>query len=174
VTVREIVFDQQAATIVDGITTPPARFDVAGARLVMRDFKWPARGTIPIELTTPTPVAGRLGVTGTVTLEPVRIDVRAALDGVSVEPAQPYLPIEGGTFTIERADARFVDYVTTPPYAEDVSDMQLIVTGFTTAPGGRTRFTGSGGLGGGSFTLKGESMESRGALDMKLDLKDVV
>ena len=52
--------------------------------------------------------------------------------------------------------------------------MRLVVTGFTTAPGGRTRFTGSGGLGGGSFTLKGESTETRGAFDMKLDLKDVV
>jgi hypothetical protein len=97
-------------------------------------------------------------------------------NGPALSPRVAAAPpaIEVGTFTIERADARFIDYATTPPYAEDVSDMQLVVTGFTTAPGGRTRFTGSGGLGGGSFTLSGESTESRGAFDMKLDLKDVV
>lgn len=295
VSVREVVFEQQGATIVDGVTTPPARMEVTGARLVMRDFRWPTSGTVAIELTSPTPVAGRLAMTGTVRFEPVRIDARATLDGVSVEPAQPYLPIEGrvagritgevgvelaleplavrvtgdarlqgfrlndgdrslvavgrleaggididwpkriamrtvllrrprllverdakgeivlrriatprwqtvptatatatpngaappsvaltppvieiATFTIERADARFVDYAVTPSYAEEVSDMQLVVTGFTTAPGRRTQFTGSGGLGGGSFKLTGEGTEGRAALDLKLDLHDVV
>src|SRR5262249_42939683 len=93
--VREVVFEEQAATIVDGITTPPARIGVAGARLVMRDFTWPAVKPVAIELTTPTPMAGKLAVTGVVTLDPVRIDVRATFDGVSIEPAQPYLPIAG-------------------------------------------------------------------------------
>jgi hypothetical protein len=292
--VREVILEQQAATIVDGITTPPARFDVAGARLVMRDFTWPATKAVVFELATPTPVAGRLTATGTVTLDAVHIAARATLDSVSVEPAQPYLPIEGRvagrltgelgmqltleplavritgdarlqgfrlndgdralvavgrleargidvdwpkriaartvllrrprllverdahgdvilrriatpqwetvptvappapnasvpppvaatppvievvTFTLERADGRFVDYTVTPTYAEEVSDMQLVVTGFSTAPGGRTRFTGSGGLGGGSFKLTGEGVESRASLDLKLDLQNVV
>jgi hypothetical protein len=82
--------------------------------------------------------------------------------------------IEIATFTLERADARFVDYAVTPSYAEEVSDMQLVVTGFTTAPGRRTQFTGSGGLGGGSFKIAGEGTEDRAALDLKLDLRDVV
>ena len=290
-----MVFDQQAVTIVDGITTPPARFEVAGARFVMRDFAWPVRGPVALEVSTPTPIAGRLGVTGTVNLDPVRLDVRAVLDGVSVEPAQPYLPIEGrvagritgdlkvtlaleplavqvtgdarlqsfrlsdgdrslvavgrleaagvdvdwprrlavrnvllrrprllverdanrdiillrvatprwetapttagardgapavprvatappilevGTLTLEKADGRFVDQTTTPAYVEELSDVQVVVTNFTTALNGRTRFTGQGELGGGSFRLEGEGIQGdREALDLKLDLRDVV
>jgi len=295
IAIREVVFDQQAVTIVDGITTPPARFEVAGARFLLRDFAWPARGPVAIEVATPTPIAGRLGVTGTVNLDPVRLDVRAALDGVAIEPAQPYLPIEGrvagritgdlkvtlaleplavqvtgdarlqrfrlsdgdralvavgrleaagvdvdwprrlavrnvllrrprllverdanrdiillrvatprwerapttavardgapaaprvatappvlevGTFTLEKADGRFVDRTTSPAYVEELSDVKLVVNSFTTAPGVRTRFTGSGELGGGSFRLAGESTQGdREAIDLKLDLRDVV
>lgn len=294
VAVRELVFEQQAATIVDGITNPPARIDVAGARLAMREFAWPARGPVAVELTSPTPVAGKLALTGTVTLDPVRLEARATFDGVSIEPAQAYLPIGGrvagrltgavglvltlepvavqvtgdarlqgfrlndgerslvavgrleaggidvdwpktiavrnvllrrprllverdakgeiilrrvatprweavpkptangaatapprvaaapptieiATFTLERADGRFVDHTMTPPYAEELSNVQLVVTNFTTASGGRMQFTGSGGLGGGSFKLTGEGVQgTRTVLDLKVDLRDIV
>ena len=52
--------------------------------------------------------------------------------------------------------------------------MQLVVTGFTTAPGRQVRFTGSGRLGGGSFKLTGAGIEGQATLDLKLDLRDVV
>ena len=42
-TLREGVFEEQSATIVDAAMTPPARMEVAGARLTIRDFVWPSR-----------------------------------------------------------------------------------------------------------------------------------
>jgi hypothetical protein len=92
---REGVFEGQAATVVDGITTPPVRLEVAGARLAVRDLTWPSRTQATVELTSPMPAGGRLDVSGTVELEPLRLEARAVLDAVAIAPAQPYLPIEG-------------------------------------------------------------------------------
>jgi hypothetical protein len=295
--VREAILEQQAATIIDGITTPAARFDIAGARLAVQDFTWPSRGPLTLELIAPAPGGGRLNVSGTLDLEPVRLDARAVLDGVSLEPAQPYLPIEGrvtgkvtgelavkigleplsvkitgqtrlqgfrlsdgdrpvvtvgrvetagididwprrialqsvllrrprllierdaqggiplsrlitphwaatapaasarggspparstpapaqpptieiATFTLERASARFVDQTTTPPYAEELSDVNVAFTGVTTVPDRRMRFTANGAVGGGSFKLVGEAASGkRPLLDLKVDLRDFV
>ena len=94
-TLREAVFEEQAATIVDAAMTPPARMEVTGARLRIRDFVWPSRTPATIELTSPMPSGGRLDVSGTLQLEPVRLAGRAVLDGVALEPAQSYLPIDG-------------------------------------------------------------------------------
>jgi uncharacterized integral membrane protein len=281
----EGIFEDGAATIVDGVTTPPARLEIAGARLAIHDLTWPSRGPVKLQLTSPTPGGGRLDVGGTLNLDPIRLEARATLDGVELAPAQPYLPIEGrvagrvtgdlavtvaldpftvkvggearlqrfrlsdgdrpvvtvgraeavgidvdwparvalervrfrrpsllierdaqgefalgrlvmpswaaldpagpappgspptieiGTFTLERAAARFVDRTTAPPYAEQLSDLDVTFTGVTTAPGRRTRFTGRGALGGGS-TLKfqGEAaVGERPVLDLKVDLRD--
>ena len=92
---REAVFEEQAATIVDGAMTPPARMEVAGARLTVHDFVWPSRMPAQIELTSPMPAGGRLDVSGTLRLEPMRLVAHAVLDGVALEPAQSYLPIDG-------------------------------------------------------------------------------
>jgi len=94
-TLREGVFEAGAATIVDDAMTPPARIDVAGTRLTIRDFVWPSRTPAKIELTSPMPAGGRLDVSGTLQLEPLRLAGRAVLDGVALEPAQSYLPIDG-------------------------------------------------------------------------------
>ena len=94
-TLREGVFEEQAATIVDAAMTPPARVEVAGTRLTIRDFVWPSRTPATIELTSPMPAGGRLDVSGTLQLEPMRLAGRAVLDGVALEPAQSYLPIDG-------------------------------------------------------------------------------
>ena len=89
------MLEEQAATIVDAAMTPPARIEVAGARLRIRDFVWPSRTPATIELTSPMPAGGRLDVSGTLQLEPMRLAGRAVLDGVALEPAQSYLPIDG-------------------------------------------------------------------------------
>jgi hypothetical protein len=94
-TVQEAVLEEQAATIVDDTTTPPLRMDVAGARLTVRDLAWPSGMPATLELTSPMPAGGRLDLSGTVQLEPFRLAGRAVLDGVALEPAQPYLPIDG-------------------------------------------------------------------------------
>ena len=300
-TLREGVFEEQAATIVDDAMTPPARMDVAGARLTVRDFVWPSRTPATIELTSPMPAGGRLDVSGTLQLEPMRLVGRAVLDGVALEPAQSYLPIDGrvagkasgdltvkialeptaiqitgqarlqafrlsdgdravvtvgrvdtagididwpkritlarvqfrrprllverdpngeillhrlvtphwgarpahasmpavsqpapsapppspapsarpvieiATFSLERASARFVDRTTSPAYAEELEDVNVTFTPLTTAPGGRTRFTATGVIGGGTLKIQGEGAEGdRRALDVKLDLQNFV
>lgn len=93
--VREVILEQQAATIVDAITTPPARFNVAGAKLTVHDLTWPPRGPVKAELASPMPGGGRLTGTGTIELSPFHLDGRVALDAVAIAPVQPYLPIEG-------------------------------------------------------------------------------
>jgi hypothetical protein len=305
-TLRDGVFEEQAATIIDDTTTPPARIEVAGARLTVRDFSWPPRTPAKVELASPMPAGGRLDVAGTVQLEPMRLEVRAVLDGVAIEPAQPYLPIEGrvagkmtgeltvtltldpvavqvagqarlqafrlndgerpvvtvgrvdttgidvdwpkritlervqfrrprllierdaqgqiilsrlvmprgaagssppvgstatgsaaarptssttvpspapsefptlevGTFSLERASARFVDHTTTPAYAEEFEDVSVTVAPLTTIPGRRMRFTGQGLIGGGSLKLQGEATEGeRRVLELTLDLRDFI
>jgi len=289
-TMREAVFDEQAATIVDGAVTPPARIEVAGARLVVRDFAWPSRSPAKVELTSPMPGGGQLNITGTVQLEPMRLEARAILDGVALEPAQSYVPIEGrlagkvtgdltmklgleptavqvagqarlqafrlddgdravvtvgrvettgidvdwptrisirsvqfrrprllierdaageirlrrlitprwasasapasstrpstpaagppieiGTLTLEKAVARFVDYTTTPPYAEELEDVNATFTPLTTKPGQRTRFAATGVIAGGSFKLEGEeAYGERPALDLKLEIRNFI
>ncbi len=292
----EGIFEDGAASIVDGVTTPPARLEIAGARLAVHDLTWPSRGPVKFQLASPTPGGGRLDVGGTLNLDPVRLEARATLDGVELAPAQPYLPIAGrvagrvtgdlavtvaldpitvkvggearlqrfrlsdgdrpvvtvgrveavgidvdwparvalervrfrrpsllierdakgefavrrlvtprwappdpagpaptgspptgstpnaappptievGTFTLERASARFVDQTTAPPYAEQLSDLDVTFAGVTTAPGRRTRFTGRGALGGGSmFKFQGEAAAGEPpALELKVDLRD--
>ncbi len=294
--VAEGIFEDGAATIVDGVTTPPARLEIAGARLAIHDLAWPSRGPVKLQLTSPAPGGGRFDMGGTVNLHPFRLEARATLDGVELAPAQPYLPIEGrvagrvtgdlavtvaldpiivkvggearlqrfrlsdgerpvvtvgraeavgidvnwparvalervrfrrpsllierdaqgefalrrlvtprwaptdpagpaptgsaprgsppnalppltievGTFTLERASARFVDRTTAPPYGEQLSDLDVTFTGVTTAAGRRTRFTGRGALGGGStFTFQGEAAAGeRPVLELKVDLRD--
>jgi hypothetical protein len=289
--VAEAVFEEGAATVADATTTPPAHIEIAGARLAVEDFTWPARGPVKLHVTSPMPGGGRLDSTGTLDLEPVRLQARASLDGVEIAPAQPYLPIEGrvagrvtgdlavavtaepltvkiegdarlqgfrlsdddrpvvtvgrveaaglavdwpariavaqvrlrrpsllierngegefilrrlvtprlpapgpaadapsgpaatpasptvievATFALERAAARFVDHTTSPVFSEQLSNVNLTVTGLGTAPGHRTRFTGTGALGGGStFTVRGEGTAGeRPVVELKADLRD--
>jgi hypothetical protein len=92
---REGIFEEQAATIVDGVMSPPVRIEVAGARLAVHDFSFPQQGVTKVELKSPMPGGGTLDVAGTVQLEPMRVETRALLDGVAIDPIQQYLPIEG-------------------------------------------------------------------------------
>ena len=293
-TLVEGIFEDQAATIVDAVPTPPARLEVAGARLHVKDLAWPARGPAQIDITSPMPGGGTAQITGTGELDPVRLDVRVALKDVALEPAQAYLPIEGrvagqvtgevavkvglapllvqvdgdaqlrrftlshgdrpvvsvarvettginvdwpkriavqrvhmraprllveraptgevvlqrlitprwaevpttpsrapaggaapssvatappvievANLTLERATARFVDQTTTPPYAEELSRVELVFNPLTTAPGERTRITGSGELSGGSFKVTGEGVPGR-ALTVRVELRDII
>jgi hypothetical protein len=292
---RQGIFEEGAATIVDAVTTPPARFEVAGARLTVQDLTWPQRGPARLQLTSPMPSGGRLDAGGTLLLEPFRLEGRAMLDGVELAPGQPYLPIEGrvagrvtgdlgvkialdplvvqvagqarlqrfrlsdgdrplvtagrleavgvdidwprrvavqrvqlrypsllierdakgeivlprlvtprwnapaatgpspaqpataappsrsappvieiGTVSLERGSGRFVDQTLTPPYAEQLSRVDVTITGLTTARGQRARFTGGGELGGGgTFKLQGEAVAGDPqSLDLKLDIDE--
>jgi hypothetical protein len=94
-TVRELVLEEQAATIIDAVPTPAAKFEIAGARLNVQNLNWPARTPMTATLTSPMPGGGKLTASGTMAIEPLRIEARVGLDAVSIEPVQPYVPIEG-------------------------------------------------------------------------------
>ena len=95
VTVRESVFEEGAATIVDAAVSPTARIDVVGVRLVARDFVWPARAAIPVRLEMPTPGAGSLTASGQLDVASRSLTLQVTPNGVDLAPAQPYLPLRG-------------------------------------------------------------------------------
>jgi len=95
ITVRETVFEDGSATIVDAAVSPTARIDVAGVRLASRDFTWPARAPIPVQLDMPTPGAGTLTAKGQLDLTARALEAQVTPSGVDVSPARPYLPVRG-------------------------------------------------------------------------------
>src|SRR5204862_928969 len=87
----------------------------------------------------------------------------------------PAPTVEIQTLTIEKALGRFVDYTTTPPYAEELEDLDATFSPLTTTPGRSTRFAATGTLGGGSFKLEGEeAFGDRPTSEVKLEIRDFV
>jgi uncharacterized protein involved in outer membrane biogenesis len=95
VTVREAIFEDGSATIADAAVSPPARTEVTGVRLAARDFHWPARGAIPVQLDMPTPGAGTLSAKGQLDLAARTLEAQVAPSGVDLSPAGSYLPVRG-------------------------------------------------------------------------------
>ena len=95
VTVRELLFDEGAATVVDAAVNPVARLEVNGVRLSARDFAWPARTPVPVQLEAPTPGAGHIIARGTLDLVAQSLQMQLTPAGVDLGPAQPYLPVRG-------------------------------------------------------------------------------
>ena len=95
VVVRESLLEGGAVTVVDGGVTPPARVEVAGARLEARDFTWPARRPVPLEIHVPMPGGGNVSGQGQLGVGSRSLEVKVVLTGVDAAPAQPYLPVRG-------------------------------------------------------------------------------
>ncbi len=95
VTVREAIFEDGSATIVDAAVSPPARLEVAGVRLAARDFQWPARGAIPVQLDMSTPGSGTLTAKGQLDLTARTIEAQVTPSGMDLSPVRPYLPVRG-------------------------------------------------------------------------------
>jgi uncharacterized protein involved in outer membrane biogenesis len=93
--VREVRFDDGAATVVDAAVSPTARIEVAGVRLSARDFAWPPGAPVPVQMEAPTPGAGRLTARGAIDLTAHRLDLQVTPSGVDLAPMQPYLPVRG-------------------------------------------------------------------------------
>jgi hypothetical protein len=94
-TVREVRFEDGGATAVDEAVSPAARIEVAGVRLVARDFAWPAAAPVPVQMEAPTPGAGRLTARGAVDLKARSLELQVTPSGVDLAPMQPYLPVRG-------------------------------------------------------------------------------
>ncbi len=95
VTVKEAIFEDGSATIVDAAVSPPARLEVTGVRLAARDFQWPARGAIPVQLDMSTPGSGTLAAKGQLDLTARTIEAQATPSGMDLSPVRPYLPVRG-------------------------------------------------------------------------------
>ena len=94
-TAHEVIFEDGAASIMDAAVTPAAKVEIAGVRLVAREFTWPARAPIPVRLETPTPGAGTVTARGALDLTHQSLDLELLPAGVDLAPMQPYLPVRG-------------------------------------------------------------------------------
>ena len=94
VTLREALFENGGARIIDDSVEPAARFELAGSRLDLRNLTWPARGAATLALSTPMPGSGTLKARGTFSIEPTKLTLDAELDQVDLAPGRPYLPFD--------------------------------------------------------------------------------
>jgi hypothetical protein len=74
------------------MATPPAHLMLTKLRATARNAAWPARRPLSIELQAMTPEAGTLEASGTVSLDPTKVDVRARVAGAALAPYQGYIP----------------------------------------------------------------------------------
>jgi hypothetical protein len=95
VKIRRAVVENGGLTIVDAGAGPAANVDIAGARLSVGDFTWPASGATRISLRAPMPSGGNLEARGELRLEVPSIDTRLVLDRVDFAVLQPLLPLRG-------------------------------------------------------------------------------
>ena len=93
VAVRESVLEGGALTIVDGAVSPAARVEITGARLEARDFTWPARRPVALQLQASTPGGGSVRVEGQLGVGSRSLDGKLVASGVDVAPIRPYLPV---------------------------------------------------------------------------------
>lgn len=95
IAVDDALFEDGSTTIVDDAVDPPARFEIAQARLAVQQLRWPTRSPAAVQMSVATPRGGQVDARGTLQLEPPIVDMRATLSGVDLRPAQPYLPVSG-------------------------------------------------------------------------------
>ncbi|HEY7038027.1 MAG TPA: DUF748 domain-containing protein, partial [Methylomirabilota bacterium] len=94
-TVQEIRFEEGGATAVDETVSPAARIEVSGVRLGARDFAWPARAPVPVQMEAPTPGSGRLTARGSLDLKARSLELQVTPNRVDLAPMQPYLSVRG-------------------------------------------------------------------------------
>jgi hypothetical protein len=92
VNVRRSIVEDGAATIVDDSVSPPARLEITGARLALRDLSWPARAPTGFVLRASAPGGGTLEARGQLRLDSSSIDTKLALDRVDLATFQPFIP----------------------------------------------------------------------------------
>ena len=94
VSLRDALFENGGARIIDDAVEPAARFELNGSRLELRNLTWPARGAAAIQASTPMPGGGTLKARGTFSIEPTKLVLDAELDQVDLAPGRPYLPFD--------------------------------------------------------------------------------
>ena len=95
VAIETVRVDGGTVVLVDNAATPPARMELTGVGLGLKDVSWPARGTTNIELAAGLPGGGLVSVAGQAELDQQRGRGKVTLKNVDLASAQPYLPIRG-------------------------------------------------------------------------------
>jgi len=89
----EVILEDARTRLDDATVEPPLRLRLAPIRLTVRDLTWPNRRPASVQLTASTPERGTIETQGTVTLDPIRFELRTRLVGIDVSPYRPYLPL---------------------------------------------------------------------------------
>src|SRR6185436_7988101 len=77
VTLREAIFENGGARIIDDSVEPAARLELAGSQLELRNLTWPARSNAAVVLSTPMPGGGTMKARGTFSIEPTKLALDA-------------------------------------------------------------------------------------------------
>lgn len=93
VSVRESVLENGAVTIADAMATPPVRAEITGVRLEARDFTWPARRPVPIDLRVPMPGGGTVTAQAQIAAGANTLDGKVTATGVDLAPFAAYVPV---------------------------------------------------------------------------------
>jgi uncharacterized protein involved in outer membrane biogenesis len=91
--IGEIAVEDGRVRLDDASVSPPARLRVAPISLTVRDVTWPGQRPARVKLAATTPEAGTLEVEGTVSVDPVRFELRAKMTGVALSPYRSYVPV---------------------------------------------------------------------------------
>ena len=93
VEIGEFVVSEGTLTLDDASVAPPARLRISPFGLTARDVAWPGPRAAKVEMKVALPVTGTFDATGTVSLDPVKLDLRARLAGAALGPYQAYVPV---------------------------------------------------------------------------------
>ena len=93
VEIGEVVVSEGTLTLDDASVAPPARLRISPFGLTARDVAWPGPRAAKVEMKVALPVTGTFDATGTVSLDPVKLDLRARLAGAALGPYQAYVPV---------------------------------------------------------------------------------
>jgi len=92
VTVRDALLEDGGVRWIDAAVNPSANIEVSDVRLAARDFTWPPRAPIPVEVRAATPGGGRVGLNGALDLAGRALDGKVTVGSVDLAPLRPYLP----------------------------------------------------------------------------------
>jgi len=92
--IRRTLIEDAAATVADAALNPPARVEIAGARLSLDNLTWPARRTVRVQVEAPMPGGGKVEVSGQLRPDGTRVDVKVILDRADLTLAAPFLPVK--------------------------------------------------------------------------------
>ncbi|HXA96667.1 MAG TPA: DUF748 domain-containing protein [Candidatus Dormibacteraeota bacterium] len=92
--IGEISIEDGRLRLDDALVEPPARLRIAPIRLTARDVTWPGRRPAQVEFSAATPEAGTVEARGTVSLDPLRFELRTRVAGVALAPFHSYVPLQ--------------------------------------------------------------------------------